>query len=718
MTLFFITFTYIGLFWVFIKSINYIQKDRIEIKKIVEPAFVYQLAVVLLFVSFLPLIYHSYNKTYYCWDMTFYWEKTILLKRAVSDNSLLKTLSDVYQSIIVDDYTLVPPVFLMPLFNLLGESYTSYVLTINIIFYVPSVLMFLLLIDTLLKRLGYSSYYHYIIALLLFFPFNLFTMLQGYYDVVGVPFCCLLLFFAIQSTFEKVDFKLILLLSTSIVLLLFTRRWYSFWIVSFFISYPLALSYKFIVLQKDRVRFKNLILSFLIITLLVGGTLFLFFRPFVIKSFSTNYSDIYSAFSSSRIESFSRILNHFGLLTLGLSIVGIYKGYKNEGLKYYSIANVLQVILIFFLFTRIQDFGPHHYFLFLPMVTTFSIVGCYVIIKELRAWRVAVLGLWTLSFLSYFVPSIGENTKSWLKVLGENRWFYPTVRKDLRTIDKIVDDLNAVLKEGDYVYVLSSSHTFNDDLLRKSKLPDMSNSIKGLLNTSHIDKRDGFPLDFFRAKYVVVANPLQLHQNREGQQVVEILQSGMMDPNSIRKGYKPIASYRVGQDNEIEVILFEKIAPLPYGEVKRISNFLKNTYPEYPNLQLNNILRASSYYRVENAVIPHVFWDYNEALHLYPGENNPTEVIINTAKVIRELSLKISAVDKQAIIDYCDETKEGEVKLTVLGDDRVLYEQYLTWRDELDVKLDLTNVENLIFRVDKGNGSNTCDHFMLKDIKY
>jgi len=79
------------------------------------------------------------------------------------------------------------------------------------------------------------------------------------------------------------------------------------------------------------------------------------------------------------------------------------------------------------------------------------------------------------------------------------------------------------------VYVLASSETLNDDMLKNSMLPEKDNAMHTMLGTNHVDKRDGIPNHLFVCKYVVVAEPVQVHLGADNQQVVDFFAREILD---------------------------------------------------------------------------------------------------------------------------------------------------------------------------------------------
>src|SRR5690606_29270088 len=132
------------------------------------------------------------------------------------------------------------------------------------------------------------------------------------------------------------------------VILLFTRRWFTFWMVGFFVINFLFILIFSIGKKSLKIFFNgcfNLAISFLTILII----LLTFFYPFFELTFLTDYRDIYSGFRKRDIlEHFRGVTETFGYYTLILAILGGY-GYLRVK-KYYEFAFFLSTTVFLFIF--------------------------------------------------------------------------------------------------------------------------------------------------------------------------------------------------------------------------------------------------------------------------------------------------------------------------------------------------------------------------------
>lgn len=99
---------------------------------------------------------------------------------------------------------------------------------------------------------------------------------------------------------------------------------------------------------------------------------------------------------------------------------------------------------------------------------------------------------------------------------------------------------------------------------------------------SHVVKVSGFCTDFFSSKYIVAANPTQLHLP-EGQEVIRYLSDNIRDKTSyIGKHYTPLKSFSL--DENVTAIVYEKKSEYSKEDIIKVRDFYDSLYPEYPEL--------------------------------------------------------------------------------------------------------------------------------------
>ncbi len=116
-----------------------------------------------------------------------------------------------------------------------------------------------------------------------------------------------------------------------------------------------------------------------------------------------------------------------------------------------------------------------------------------------------------VNFSCVIIPKAYAYFERFVSPLSEARHF-PLVRGDIRAINDLLITLDHLIQsKNDLIYVLSSSYTLNEDILIMASRMNHMTVHNHFLPVYHVDKRDGFPHQFFDAKYVVLGEPIQYH---------------------------------------------------------------------------------------------------------------------------------------------------------------------------------------------------------------
>ena len=162
----------------------------------------------------------------------------------------------------------------------------------------------------------------------------------------------------------------------------------------------------------------------------------------------------------------------------------------------------------------------------------------------------------------------------------------PLVRTDLDEVARLLHQLDR-LTDGrpGYVYVLASSEVVSDQVLafaNRSLDADFS-CVDRILQSAHVDLRDGFPAMLLEAEWVVLARPVQTHLDPDRQQVVVIPAECFLDGRGIARAFE-----RVPVTFELEagvsVDIYRRTRPIAPEEVADLSNRLRARYPDRPEV--------------------------------------------------------------------------------------------------------------------------------------
>ena len=137
-----------------------------------------------------------------------------------------------------DDYNLLPILPLMPFHFLFGGGRLPYILAIANLYAFPTILLFFFLFKTTFSPSSRKqSFLPYLSSLTLsLLPQFWVPVLRGFPDVIGVLIITVVLLFYFRHPIEEQTFINLLPVSLLLVLMILMRRWYAFWVVSFFMA--------------------------------------------------------------------------------------------------------------------------------------------------------------------------------------------------------------------------------------------------------------------------------------------------------------------------------------------------------------------------------------------------------------------------------------------------------------------------------------------------
>jgi hypothetical protein len=156
------------------------------------------------------------------------------------------------------------------------------------------------------------------------------------------------------------------------------------------------------------------------------------------------------------------------------------------------------------------------------------------------------------------------------------------VRNDANEIDRMLTTLEELANaQGDRVYVLASSDTFNCSILLNAYLTlNRYENIDHYIKWTHdVDKRDGFPQKFLKAKYVLVGVPIQYHLKPADQRVIGIPAELILSRKGIGTSFHKLP-YEFTLDGGVKVYIYEKIKPFSDADIESLSSMFKKYYPD------------------------------------------------------------------------------------------------------------------------------------------
>ncbi len=665
--------------------------------------WIWRLIFLVLFLSpgVLLLVLLAQERFVYTWDYANYWIKALEFSQLFFQQPF-HALRQLYHSVNYDEYSLLPNLLLAPINQLLGLSFPQYVLSIYLVYLIP---LSILISSLGIKLLPITNNYMRAalpLACILFTPL-LIAMRFGMPDMVGLVIVFWILNALVSTNFLiKRDYKFALVIGLMLTLLLFTRRWYIFWTIAYF---PTLLFLNAIqaFIHKDRSILLNTMFNLLISGVVIAGIVLGFFYPYFKMSALKDYRDLYTAYRTSGFSQLLMIGTFYGLFVLLLTVGGAWALLRQVSSRKLMFFLLVSTLIIVVLFTRINSFGGQHYYLLAPLVVIsflFGTLSLKVKRKKLVLWGVAVTLV--LNVVSVFIYPIHPNPYLLSGVDAR-----PLMRDDFDIINKLSHDLTEVQENENYVYVLASSHSFNEQIIKNVHLPTL-NVHGALLPTFHVDKRDGFPNHFFLANYVVVTDPTQTHLRETDQQIIAYLNKQVLN-GVLKDRYETVRTYDL--EAGVTAYLKRKVSVPSAEELSEIKEHFFSLYPDHPNIheiseplaRVYRVTKGDSYAEV-------AYWD--SELTIAAGPLRPSRVawsLDSTKSYTVDFGVALAAQPESAA--------KGEVVFNVYADGQLVKSLYLANQIDTVLSMDFRNVSTLLFEVDKGKVWDRHDRLQLNDFK-
>jgi len=662
-------------------------------------------------------------RTVYFWDQSGHWGMAIDYARAAFawPRNALKLL---YDSICLYDYTYVPHVLLAPCVRVLGPSKMVYSLSVLHLYLLPAVAVLSCFLFACLDRRQLSRGQTGALTLfVVLFP-AWYTPVLGTSEPGGggIVLVTTMLWSCLSDFYTRPRYGRSVVLALVTTALLLTRRWYAAWVVAFFMSLGVVTAWRCLLQRRDWRAICAFAVNMLIVGAVSLGILLICFRPFFVKTFFGSYVDTYSAFNKygSLWGNLLALWGDFGWGYVGLGLLGTVLGLRSADRSLRNISAMLVLSLVVSSLLLCRFHYPHggSRYVFAPGLVLLCCIGVAALIRRTASLRrqhvgVAVVVAFVLANWTFaFWPPCAHAPAAAKAVLSPERC-YPSSRGDLEVLRELRDYLNARQRadgSSAAVYTVASSMTLNSDLLCKLEFPYSRQAIPGLLRTCDVDKRDGFPNQFFLADYVVVGRPVQLHLAPDGQTVVSSLAEDLLSATGLGAGYASEKSFTL--DDGVTAIVYRKTAPCNLATARALAHAFEERYPGYPKLQVNALLPLTASFLLGERC-GEIRPVEGGALFIHPGDT-PTSLTLKPGGECRTLAFDATFDNLSAL--QANPERSGEIGLTLAADGKQVYRQVVRHTALVPVRVDLQGVDFLTITVDKHAFGTRRDWFLMRNI--
>lgn len=550
-----ISFFCISLFInVFLVHIIHLSKNVLKIKWTKKEKIIISIAILFIYLFyFISLI--SRNFIYY-WDYACYYNIQIETIDRFKEG-LFSGIRSLVSSTWGGEYGNFLSFIVQAPFSLTTKTPNAYVGSCIFLFSPYIVLSLSILLKKLiliLKETKKEIIFGITLLAFILFPLIYSTSIYGQPDLFGLFFAFIIVALTIKYDFKKLEYERLVLLFFTTYMLFICRRWYIYWVISYYAIYGISLIYNTIRDKKNRVKKIQHILSYVTICALIFlVTLFPLLKNIIINDYANHYV-FYAA--GGFFKELEYQVGHLGIVMAIVAGVGLIIGIIEKKYRTLAISSIVQILIIVFLFTRIQTMGLHHSLTLVPAyLSLFFILIAFISTKKIKKILYPCLVL--IMSLNFTMAIVGTNSK-----LFTDAKISVPYREDKKQVGEVVKWLESNLNEKNNAYMITHNNTYNPDIFRNYHMPDKTIK-EHLPYGSSIIGTHKFPIELFTAKYVITNYPFEKTSvDEKYEKVFEELVSqkkyALVKDFDMKNGYHTLIYERVKDVDKDEVNLYEE----------------------------------------------------------------------------------------------------------------------------------------------------------------
>lgn len=529
----------------------------------------------------------SCHKNIYFWDYLETWRPTIFCEETTF-NDPLESIKALRHSINHSDYNNFLPMLMALPMHIFGKSLLCYGLYVWIMFGLPAIFFTSAFIKTELERCGYKVFpCAAIMALFIIIPGIIIPIFFGYANISILLPGTIIFMMLLNLDKSQLQLKRLVCLAWLSICAVFQARTAAYMVIGIFGGYTLNViitSFFEKTLYRDLlILFKKFALIGLFAVLIMSPLFFSFLK----NAITYDIGSAYSAYAAG--HTFSEILyiafSQIGFLIDFIFIIGIILGLLNKKLIGKSAFILFWAIIVPVMFCRIQFMGwQHFYIMILPLCIGLIALTAFIFSKK-QIFGVLLISIFSFNFFNTYAHILNNDFKT---AFNEN--YNLPVRNDIDELKKFVDYLNELTNNSQKkIYVLMSSGLYNIPIFQNIYFPEIDNATPNIMNGADVDLRDGFPIHFFDADFVVIADPIQTHLLPKDQLIVVKPAELIMQPSPIAEHFQLIHEENVFALPKAKVTLkvYEKIQPFEKSDIEFVEKIFVEAYPDKDELFKN-----------------------------------------------------------------------------------------------------------------------------------
>ncbi len=530
-----------------------------------------------IFIFYLFYFFSIFKRKFiYYWDYSTYYNLQIFTDSAFNEGLMVgirKFISSTWSGEYGNFISFFPEL----IFGFTSRTINAYVISCVVVFIPYIVLSLMIFLKLMAKKLESKKENIFIwisFTCFMFVPVLHSTFIYGQPDLFGLVFVFLIISLTLDYDFLKIDIDRFIVLIILTFMLLICRRWYIYWIFSYYVCYFL----KLIIINRSDIRKLKLVIKNWFIFVIGAGVFFLItllpmIKNIIFSDFGVSYK-FYSA-GGFGMELLNQI-KHLGYIIFIFMLIGVGYGLIKSKYRLVTILNVIGYILMLFLFTRVQNMGLHHSLILLPVYLYFIclLVQLILLNDKLKSaiFGIVFVGCFLLNFLFgyYLVNDKMFFTDVPLRVEND---------KDYLQIEAVASWLKHNLSKENSAYMITHNNMYNPDKFRNFYMPDTTISSNIPYGSSILGVHK-FPIELFKSRYVITSTPFV---NTSVEEKYDFVLRKLVEMNKfeLKKDFD--------MKNGYHILIYERIESFDREEAEIYLNVLKKESEMYPDLYQNVI---------------------------------------------------------------------------------------------------------------------------------
>ena len=447
-----------------------------------------------------------YRQTVYSDDAINYFAKQTLLFGSFGQSGFYG-IHVLLESLLTADYKMFMNLFISVPYLFTGRSINAFMVCYAITCFVPMWFALLMGAKYLAQQLPAchtALYYPLCMAVMVLWPMFLWPVTHGMPDAFGLTFAAVISLLCADYRFETLPWPRLLAIFAATFALILTRRWYMFWILTFYAVYVLAVLVGAVRRKTLGSTLKHMLLFGVPSAVIIVGALLPTFKTIL----TTDYADIYGAYYGGGFgNNCLGQLRTQGLIWLVLCAAGLVWLLYCRSTRAQAIVASAASLGAMVLFTRTQSLGDHQSLILAPFYLLMLFGLCAKLTQQkAKPWlRNAAAGVLAVFLVVNFGNALrlpGKNVQT-LALSSESLDL--TRRTDLAQMRAVTDFALEHCTEDQTVYINMDSNGYSGTTFAYSD-PAHPQLQTMILWESSVPSTHGFPTGIWTSEYVMVTD--------------------------------------------------------------------------------------------------------------------------------------------------------------------------------------------------------------------